>query len=172
MSSEYPLPKSLEEFYAHALGLEHECEARLTDLSLTLEAHHNLEAAKVFSQAEQIRARSIELIRQHSQGLALPRIAPWEFLWHQHVNFELVCMDSVHYLISALEAIELVLFKLEAANDFYRIIQDQSPDPDIKRAANEIKSLLELEIEIVRGWREQHEELSRLPDYDPPHQPE
>ena len=172
MSDQYPLPESLEAFYAHALGLEHECEARLTDLSLTLEAHHNLEASQVFARAEQIRARSIELIRQYSEGLELPRIAPWEYLWHQHVNFESICMDSVHYLISALEAIELVQFKLEAANEFYRSIKAQSPDPEIQRAAGEIEALLELEIEIVEGWRSQHEEMSRLPDLDPPHQPE
>lgn len=172
MSSQIALPETLAEFYAHALGLEHECEQSLTDLSLTLEAHRNLDAAKVFAQAEQIRSRSISLIKHYSERLQLPRVAPWEYLWHRHVNFESICMDSVHYLITPLESIELVLFKLEAASEFYLAIQAETDDPDIKRAANEINALLVLEMEIVAGWKEQYMDGSRLPDLDPPHQPE
>lgn len=172
MNEPIKLPTTVEAFYAHALGLEHECEHRLTDLSLTLEAHHNNESAEVFSRAEQIRAHTIQMIRQLSEGLDLPRIAPWEYLWHQHVNFELVCMDSVHYLITPSEAIELVLIKLEAADDFYHQVQDQSDTPEIVTAAEQIRSLVKQEMESVRGWLEQHEASTRLPDLDPPHQPE
>lgn len=166
------LPGSIEEFYAHALGLEHECEQCLTDLSLTLEAHHNPEAAKVFAQAEQIQQRSIQVIRQLSEGLDIPRVAPWEYLWHPYINFDSICMASVHYLITPYEAIELVQLKLEAVSEFYRDIGSRSMDLAIQQAAAQIRSLLKIEIDIVKGWRRQHEELSRLPDLDPPHQPE
>ncbi len=172
MSTEHTFPNSLEAFYAQALGLEYECEHRLIDLGRTLEAHHNPEAAAIFEQAEKMRAANILEISRRCEKLNLPRIAPWDYYWHQHLNFENICIDSVHYLITAFEAIELVLAKLEAAGNYYQLIRGNSDQRAVREAALEIIGLLNVEMDIVQGWRSQHIASTVLPDLDPPNQPE
>ena len=166
------MPATLDAFYAHVLGLEYECEHRLIDLSRTLDAHHNPEAAEIFAKAEKMRADNIRRINLLCEDLELPRIAPWDYYWHQYVNIESLCIDSIHYMITAFEAVELVLKKLDAARDFYREIANASELPAIQEAAEGIIELLESEIETVRGWQSGHEAQSPPADLDPPHQPE
>lgn len=170
--SDYKMPDTLAAFYAHALGLEHECECWLIDLSRSLQAHHNPEAAAIFVDAEKLCVENIEQIHQRSVNLELPRVAPWEYYWHQFVNIENTCIDSVHYMISALEAIELVLEKLAADSEYYHAIEQQSDDLQIKQAARQIISLLDSEMELVRGWKSQQSKDVPLTDLDPPNMPE
>ena len=106
MNMKRNLPQSLPDFYAHALGLEHEYEHRWLDLAQTLATHHNHEAATIFAQVEKMREDNIEQIQQRCETLELPRVAPWDYYWHQYVNLESAIIDSAHYMISALESIE------------------------------------------------------------------
>lgn len=172
MSSQFKRPENLAEFYTHALGLEHECEQRMDDLSRTLKAHRNPEAAGIFERARKMRTENIRKINSRCAALELPRVAPWEFYWHQHLNLESICTDSVHYLISAIDAIELVLIKLDAASRFYSSIQSESADTDIQQAAAVIREMLAREMETVDAWKEHQDDAALLSDLDPPHQPE
>ena len=172
MSSELKLPDSLADFYAHALGLEHEYKHRWLDLWQTLEAHHNHEAAAIFAKVEKMRADNIVMINARCETIELPRVAPWDYYWHQYVNIESAIIDTAHYMISARESIELVVLKFEAACEYYQDIQTQSPDKEVKQAAENMIGMLKTEMRTIQNWKQQYSNTTALPDLDPPNQPE
>ncbi len=172
MSGAQKLPDSIADFYAHALGLEHEYAHRWLDLWQTLEAHHNHEAAAVFAKVEEMRADNIVMLKARCKAIELPRVAPWEYHWHQYVNIESAIIDSAHYMISARESIELVLLKFEAACEYYRDIQTQSLDKEIQQAAEDMIGLLKTEMQTIHKWKQRYSNTPTLSDLDPPNQPE
>ncbi len=159
-------------FYAHALGLQSECENRLTDLALTLEVHHNPEAATIFSQAEQIHTEITAEIEQESEGLDLPRVPPWEFCWAEDDKIDDIRIESLDFQVTAHQAIELVLDNLNAVSGVYAGIQAQSEDQPVQQAAKQLIELLHDEVRRVDAWKAQYAASEALPDYDPPHMPE
>ncbi len=166
------VPDSLGAFYVHALGLQSECENRLTDLALTLEAHHNPEAATIFAQAEQIHAEITGEIEQECEGVELPRVPPWEFCWVEDDKIDDIRIEALDFQVSAYQAIDLVLDNLNAVSGIYAGIQAQSEDQAVQQAAEQMIVLIHDEVRRVDAWKVQYAASEPLPDYDPPHMPE
>lgn len=171
MSMDFQKLKTVEDFYAHALGLEHEFEERLSDLSGCMDGHNNPDAAKVFMQARVLHEVRIKQLEQHVAERVLPRIAPWDYIWHYSINLEVICMTSLHYLMTPLEALEMVEEKIEKAHDFYQQVVDRFDGNEIADAARFVLQDFELELAQFREWHDDLEPCEVLEDHDPPNEP-
>ncbi len=172
MSDEFARLTSLPEFLAHAMALEGECEERLLDLSRCMRSHNNPQAAEIFERAEGFRRAHLQQLKEMARELQLPRVAPWEHIWHQTVNMEWLCISNVHYLITAGESLSLVLEKLSQTRLFYERVLENVEHPDIRRAAQQIIATIERELDKTRAWRQQLEQHRVADDLDPPNMPE
>ena len=162
---------SVEDFYAHAIGLEHEFEDRLTDLASCLKAHNNPESSKVFLRARSIHAERITRLDSLAVGLQLPAVAPWDYVWHYSVNLEIICITSVHYLMTPLEALEMVQEKLNMAREFYRSVCDRYKGNAVGEAAELVLHEIDNEIREFRRWHQDLERIVVPEDHDPPNEP-
>lgn len=171
-----PAPAALvdvAEFYAHAIALEQECDNRLGELTSCLHAHHNPDAADVFRRVREFQHRRLRALEQRCGDLALPRIAPWKYLWHSDFNLENLCMVSVHYLMTPLEALELVQSKLAATRRFYAAIARDNTDQAIIEVADWLVGELDTAMGDMDRWHDELEATHRpvMDDTDPPNQP-
>ncbi|MCB1756719.1 MAG: hypothetical protein KDJ38_14445 [Gammaproteobacteria bacterium] len=163
--------KTVEDFYAHAIGLEHEFEERLTDLGGCLDAHNNPDSAMVFRKALDMHSERVRQLEAMSEGLQLPRVAPWDYAWHYTVNLEIICMASVHYLMTPLEALEMVEEKLAMAHDFYKAVKERYQGSPLGEAARNALAGFDQELQAFRRWHEALEASVVPEDHDPPNQP-
>lgn len=171
MSAKLKKLASVEDFYAHAIGLEHEFEERLTDLTSCLRAHHNADSAKVFAKARVMHLVRVRHLEALSSSLELPAIAPWDYVWHYTVNLEIICITSVHYLMTPLEALEMVEEKLQGAHEFYQSVADRFQGNGVGDAAAQVLSEFEKELEQFRQWHSDLEHKIVYEDHDPPNEP-
>ena len=162
---------SPEVFFAHLLGLEHEFAERLGDLSDCLEAHNNPDAARVCSIARMMHERRIANIAKRASRMTLPRIAPWDYVWHNHVNIEALCMASVHYLMTPLEAVELVLAKIDGAHEFYASVAQRFEGNATGESAKAVLLDFEQELQEFRDWAAELTPVKVTEDTDPPNEP-
>lgn len=162
---------SPEVFYAHLLGLEHEFADRLGDLSDCLEVHNNPDAARVCSIARMMHERRIANIAKRSVNMELPTVAPWDYVWHNRVNIEAMCMASVHYLMTPLEAVELVLAKIDAAHDFYASVAQRFEGHATGEAAALVLADFGVELQEFRQWAADLTPVKVTEDPDPPNEP-
>lgn len=171
MKAELQKLKTVEDFYAHAIGLEHEFEERLTDLGRCMDAHNNPDSGKVFRKARDMHSERVRQLEAKSEALDLPRIAPWDYVWHYAVNLEIICMTSVHYLMTPIEALEMVEEKLVMAHDFYSALVERFEGNAIGEVAKVALQGFEQELQEFRRWHDALEVSVVLEDHDPPNQP-
>lgn len=166
---------SLEQLCAHALELEHESTSRFHQLADSMEVHHNPEVADLFRRLAALSEAHAEKIAEDAQGLALPRIPPWDFQWNCPDGPESHCLDeNVSYLMTAAQALRLALFNEEQAQAFYQEIAGCSGDARARALAAEMAAEEAEHAQLLRQWLEQIDDSEPPPseDLDPPNVPE
>ncbi len=165
---------ALSLFLAYSRELERESGERYTEFAASMATHHNGEVAAFFDDMARHATEHLEEVLRLSQGRELPLIAPWDFQWPEVEAPETASYESLHYLMSLREAVELALQCERAAERFYREYAERSDDPAVQRVAAEFAgeeaehaSMLELRLQALTRKRERLRE-----DDDPPHMPE
>ena len=164
-------------FLAHSLELEQESAERLREFADTMRHHQQGELAALFDELAAFSDLHTQEIAAVCEGIDLPRLNPWEFVWPGTEAPETSGYASLRYEMQPEEALRLMAAQEGAAADFYADVAARSPDPEIVKHA----------AEFAREEREHEalllERLATLqasatlaaqpaPDIDPPHQPE
>ena len=68
-------------FLAHSLALESEARERYLELSESLAAHHNGDAAAFFQRMAREAEQHLQEVAELAADQALPQLHPWEYAW-------------------------------------------------------------------------------------------
>ena len=161
-------------FYVYSITLEEEAAERHDELADVMEVHNNQSVADTFRQlAHYSRLHAAEI-----QGLAakheLPVIAPWDFDWEHPEGPETTAGDSVHYLMSVAQALQIAMNNERRAHDFYQDISEHSPVQEIRRTAGEFAAEELEHLNLLQAWIDDLPEADHEPGDDPDqaHMPE
>ena len=165
---------SVGEFLAHALELETEAAERYRELADSMEVHNNPQVAELFQSMALFSDQHAEEVRQRTQGLEIPAIAPWDFKWNCPESPEAPCMDEVNYMMTPCQALSLALHNEIRGRDFYARVAAESPDGSVRRIAEEMAEEESEHVRLLRQWATRIREVEEVPpeDLDPPNMPE
>ncbi|MAA88407.1 MAG: rubrerythrin [Haliea sp.] len=167
------LHNELALFLAHSLALESEARERYLELSESLAAHHNGDAAAFFQRMAREAEQHMEEVAELAADQALPQLQPWDYTWPGPEAPESASYEALHYRMSLGEAMHLALGKERDAAAYYRQAANASLDAETRRvaagfAAEEERHAAALEAMIAE--LDEPGEHHRL-DEDDPHLP-
>ena len=124
-------------FLAHALELEIEAADRYDELADSMEAHNNVEVAKLFRDLAGYSKKHAEEVRQiAAEHGPLPKVAPWEFQWDATKESpEAAAFESAHYLMKPHHALKMALISENQGNKYYASVAAETKDPEVARLA-------------------------------------
>ncbi|MEJ8569677.1 ferritin-like domain-containing protein [Elongatibacter sediminis] len=166
--------ENLAIFLAHSVALEEEAAEQHDELADMMDVHHNTEVAAVFRKLAHYSRLHAQEVREHAQGQELPRFAPWEFDWGEQSSPEAGGIDGAHYLMTTRHALRLAMKNERRAYDFYHLISQNSPDPEVRDLAAEFAEEEKGHMDLLEKWLEATPDSANEArfDMDPPHVPE
>ncbi|MCG6863667.1 MAG: ferritin family protein [Chromatiaceae bacterium] len=174
MSDSYKTIETLGELFVHALELEHESAERYRQLARSMEIHHNQEVAALFERLAIIGEQHARTVEDRASGLALPKIAPWEFKWACPDSPESHCLElDATYLMTAPRALEIALHNEIRGRDFYAHVARSSSSRAVRENAGEMAEEESAHVSLLEEWLRRETE-ARQPDpldLDPPNVP-
>jgi len=159
-------------FLAHAVELESEAAERYDELADSMEAHNNLEVARLFRDLAGYSRKH----RDEIKGIAaeygpVPKVAPWEFQWRNSPESpEAAAFEDAHYLMTPHHALKMALMCETQAQKYYAAVAAETEDTDVAKLARDFADEESQHVALVRQW------LQRFPlppegwdeDPDPP----
>lgn len=165
---------TVEEFLAHALTLENEAANTYQEIGDSLAVHNNAEAAALFFKFAGYGRKHADEVRGLAEGLTLPRIPPWEFVWGDGDSPEAATFEDAHYMMTPAHALDLALRAEHQAHDFYAAVAAATADAKISEMAAEFAAEEAEHVRMLEDW------IAKVPaaeatwafDPDPPSMPE
>jgi rubrerythrin len=163
------VPATLAELMAIALAIENEAVERYGELADVMEAHNNVEVAKLFRRMQQIERKHAEQIREEMARQRVPMPVPTATMKDAD-GPETAGYDDVHYLMQPYHALTIALAGEERAARFFTELARTATVAAVRDAAQHLASEEREHVELVRQW------LSKVPhpaddwalDPDPP----
>ena len=166
--------KSSEHLLAQFHAMKCESEDRLQDLTDSLKQHNNIPAADIYVRVNELVKETIKNLDKKVDGMTIPDIPPWESLWHYDEQPDSLCMESAHYLMSPLQALELALCTENRMQEFLQLQLEDSIRDDIQHVARELLVNEKQMTEKMLSWKELlvQSQQDQVEDFDPPNMPE
>ncbi|WP_448206423.1 ferritin-like domain-containing protein [Azospirillum sp. sgz302134] len=143
-------------FLAHALELEIEAADRYDELADSMEAHNNVEVAKLFRDLATYSKKHAEEVKGLAQEYgSLPKVAPWEFQWDAtNESPEAAAFENAHYLMKPHHALKMALVSENQGAKYYESVAAETKDPEVARLAREFADEEAGHVALVRQWLE------------------
>ncbi len=169
-----PTINTKADFLANAELMVQESLDQYGQLADSMELHNNLETAAQFRELENMEKQQLEWIEQQASGIALPEIAPWDFVWHCHDDPTKSSLSEMDYLVNPARALSAALHNEYHSEEIYREVAKQSSDSEVKDLANELAERQLKQIELLKQRIEAlpKEAYELIEDMDPPNMPE
>lgn len=158
-SGESPKIHSIEELLAHAHALEAEAADRYSMLADQMEAHNNIEVAKLFRKMAAIEAKHIDKVSKLSEGYELPHISPWDYQWEGEAP-EAIDSSAVHYLMTPHHALKLALRHERLAADFFAELVETVDNDAVREMAKQLAQEEYEHVTLLEAW------LKKVPEPD------
>ena len=172
-----PLWQDRPVFLAHCVALEQEAADRMYELAETMAVHNNPALHELLSSLAAYSDSHALDMKALCKNETLPRFKAWEYSWPDDESPEIFHYSSVHYLMSAEDALKSALEVEQSAEAFYRDIAENATNPEIKQLAEQFaREEQEHASSIANRLRalkaESQKDSSKYPDqtdFDPPH---
>lgn len=166
--------KDLNTFLSYSVALEEEAAERHDELADMMAVHNNPEVAETFRKLAHYSRLHAQEIRDHSKGLDLPKIAPWDFGWEDMEGPETADVGAVNYMMSTANALHIAMGNEKRAHDFYADISEHSPSLEVQGLAADFAEEEKEHLQLLEGWLAKiPEDADEIPyDPDPAHMPE
>jgi rubrerythrin len=165
--------KDRSAFLMYALAIENEAVERYTIFAEQMEVTNNREVAELFREMARIETLHVTEIETQIGDREMPEMAPWEYEWPDSASPEAPDFSDTHYLMTAYQAISLVLEAERRAEEFYGSVARDCSDEEVRKMAADFASEEREHVEIVLKWRKRYPppEQDWDEDPDPPNQP-
>lgn len=164
----------MAELLAHAHAMEAEAVERYAELAEQMEVHNNREVAELFRRMAEVEARHVARVRDRAAGIALPRLAPWQFVWRGAEAPEAIDATDAHYLMTPWHALRLALVAEQRGFRFYADLAATAVDAEVRALAAELADEEQEHVGLMRQWlaRYRKPEAGWNDDPDPPVAPD
>lgn len=162
-------------FLAHSVTLEQEAAERLYELASTMEVHNNRPLYELLTELAGYSERHAADVVGLCQGKTLPTLQAWEYAWPEEESPEVFRYSSVHYLMTAEQALQVALEVELNAQVFYEDVASRTSNQSLKAAAENFAAEEREHVAAVRSRLQSlaHKSvLQDVTDFDPPHMPE
>lgn len=166
---------TVEEFLAHALTLENEAAAGYQEIGDSMAVHNNPKVAELFYKFAKYGRMHADEVRSLAEGLSLPHIAPWDFIWEDGESPEAPAAEDVHYMMTPTQALQLALQAERHAHNFYAAVAKASQDEKIRGLASEFAAEEAEHVRLLTEWIKHYPTTVDANwdfDPDPPSMPE
>jgi len=126
---------SLSEFLAHAIAMEDEAAERYHELADMMEAHNNLDVAKLFRDMMHYSMLHRDSIKERSGSMELPKLRSWQYRWIAPT--EVGDEDGFDYTMHPYHALEYARKNEAAAMNFYQTVAETTQEPEIRKLATD-----------------------------------
>lgn len=157
------------ELLAHAYEMELEAQERYGYLAEQMEAHNNIDLAKLFRELARVEGLHASEILEQMKGMDVPHIRPLDYKWPGTESPEALDMGDMHYMMTPRQALLLALKAEQNAFDFFDHLLKATGDPEIKRFAAEFAEEEQEHVELVLKELNKYPKTNELPreDMDP-----
>lgn len=126
---------TLPVFLAHAIQMESEAAERYLELADMMEAHNNLDVAKVFRDMNRYSILHRDSIIERATDVELPKMKLADFKW---VTPPEVADDEVFdYMLDPFRALEFARENEQLAAQYYLAVAEETQEEEVKRLATE-----------------------------------
>jgi len=162
-------PRTLEEFMAQALAMEHEAAARYAEFADAMEMHNNREVAELFRKMATIEGKHAAQIMAE-MGWTQPPASTVSMAWEGFEAAETIAVDDVHYLMQPWHALQLALAAEERAERFFAHLAGVATTPSVRKAALELHEEEREHVALIKAWMKKVPKPERdwAIDPDPP----
>ncbi len=143
---------SLPEFLAHAIAMENEAAERYLELADMMEAHDNLDVAKVFRDMHRFSIMHRDSIIERAGTIELPKLKSWQYRWTSPP--EVGDEDAFDYMMVPYHALEYARENEQRARDFYQSCTGDTDDAEVKRLAEEFAEEEQEHTDALDDWLE------------------
>ncbi len=144
---------TLPEFLAHAVAMEEEAAERYLELADMMEAHDNLEVAKVFRDMHRFSNLHRDSIRERIGDMVkLPAIKSWQYRWTTPP--EVGDDDAFDSMMTPFNALTYARENESRAMNYYRSVAKESDDAEVKRLGAEFAEEEQEHTEALDEWLE------------------
>ncbi len=141
---------SLPEFLAHAIALEREAEERYVELADMMEAHNNLDTARIFRDMARFSKLHGDEVTERAKTVELRKLNSWEFRWR--LPPEVGDDEGLHYLMTAYHALKYARDNEIRGMDYYRTVAEKSEDSEVRRLGNDFADEEKQHVEALERW--------------------
>lgn len=145
-------------FLAHAVELETEAADRYEELADSMEAHNNVDVAKLFRDLSGYsRKHCNEVLEIAKEFGPLPSVAPWEFEWDSTTESpEAAAFENTHYLMTAHHALKMALQCEQQGSKYYAAVAAGTKDAKVAELAREFAEEEAGHVELVKQWLQRY----------------
>ena len=162
------LPRTVEEFMAHAYAMEVEASDRYAELADLMSTHHNRAVSELFAKLARIEGKHRDQIAAQ-MGWQRPPAAV-AFRWQTPEGPETTDYGELHYLMQPYHALKLAEHNEQRAVEFFERFAAARVPADVATAASEMADEEREHVRLIREW------LAKVPlpepgwdeDMDPP----
>lgn len=126
---------TLPEFLAHAIVMEQAAAERYLELADMMEAHDNLDVAKVFREMNHYCILHRDSIKENATDIELPVLKPADFKWVSPP--EVADDDLFDYMLDPFHALGYARENEQRAAQYYHSVSVEATDEEVKRLASE-----------------------------------
>lgn len=133
-----PLPRTLPELVAHAIGIERDAASRFHEYAAYLRELGHDEMATVFHRLELVERAHMEALEECVAGGKLPELEPRDYVRHLLATRNALELAFPRAPRNAREALVLALAAERRAEIYYRDAAANSPDPVVRGFAADL----------------------------------
>ncbi len=126
---------TLPVFLAHAIKMEDEAAERYLELADMMEAHNNVEVAKVFRDMNHYSILHGDSIKKRATSVELPKMKLADFKWVTPP--EVTDEEVFDYMLDPYRALEYARENEQLAAQYYQAVAEETQDEEVKRLATE-----------------------------------
>lgn len=146
------------ELFAHAHAIEQDAVERYRMLADQMEAHNNMELAKLFSELAGHEEKHAAEILAQAGDIDLPVLKSGDFKWSGGDSPEAADLDQAHYKMTPWHALQMALRAEQRAFAFFDHVAKTAPDTRMQTWADEFRAEEAEHVELVERLLEKYPE--------------
>jgi len=144
------LPRTVDEFMAHAWAMEVEASDRYAELADLMSTHHNREVAELFAKLARIEGKHRDQIAAQMGWTKAPDATV--FRWETPEGPETTDYGELHYLMQPWHALKLAEHNEQRAVEFFEHFAAARVPAEVRAAALEMAEEEREHVRLIGEW--------------------
>ena len=141
---------TLPEFLAHAIAMERESAERYLELADMMETYNNQAVSELFREMNRYSLLHHESVQKRAGSIVLPDIKSWQYRWTAPP--EMTDEAAFDRELDAYTALQYAHQNEIRARDYYRSVELESTDLEVKRLATAFAAEEQEHAEALERW--------------------